>query len=612
MTHGSLPLEIHPHHTNIINPTKNNNPSFYANITTIMKKPQLLPQFVIPAIFAVITAHAAGELITIYEDDFSGTPGASLKGTNPDIRPAAETWQFNNATALDGFTADGTVVNTGGGVDGQISALLPFSPVAGKIYRLTASVAATESTSWIGLGFADTLTTADNTSGLFAFSSLQGISWILAAGPGSSGNQFFAGPQNTNLVLGTFTSGVQNYEIVLDTGGSQWKTSFFRGGIQQGETFTYPVNPTIAGVGFTKNEGVGGTVDNFKLTAEDAVVIPEPPWVTVYEDDFNGDAAASLNGSAPDVRPNEETWSFQNSTALDGFKADGTAVATDGGALGQVAALLPFTPEPGRRYRLTGTMNATATGQWLALGFADRLTTADGESGLFAFSPLNGIAWAFQAGPGAHGSQAFAGPDITDVIFNNFNIGESTWLIELNTSAEQWTVNFFRGGVQRGTTHTYLSNPTILGVGFSKGHLVPGYIDNFKLEYQDIGVVLSGFKGWAADNGIEGEPFDEDFDLDGTSNGMEYALGMLPAVPDVIDPAPLVVTGNTLTVTYLKGADAAADEKIRYAIEVSSDLGDDDPWQEIVATYEDISEITYEMPQSSTPSFARLKVVQNQ
>jgi hypothetical protein len=577
-----------------------------------MKTNQLLSRFAIPAMLALIPPHATAGLTTIYEDDFSGPAGTSLKGTSPDVRPAAETWQFNNATALDGFNADGTVVPIGGALDGRISALLPFSPVSGKIYRLTASMAATESTSWVGLGFSDRLTTADNTSGLFAFSSLQGISWVLAAGPGSSGNQYFAGPQNNNLVNNTFTSGVQEYLIVLDTSGAQWKTSFFRGGVQRGTTFTYPINPTIAGIGFTKNEGVGGTIDNFKLTAEDVVVIPEPVWVTVYEDDFNGAAATSLNGSAPDIRPNEETWSFQNSTALDGFLADGTAVATGEGALGQVAALLPFTPEPGRRYRLTGTMNATASDQWIALGFADRLTTADGQSGLFAFSPLNGIAWAFQAGPGAHSSAAIAGPDLQDVVFNNFNIGEATWIIELNTSAEQWTVNFFRGGVQRGTTHTYLSNPTILGVGYSKGHDVPGYIDNFKLEYQDIGVVLSGFEAWAAENGIEGEAFNDDFDLDGSSNGMEYALGMKPAVPDVINPAPLVVTGNTLTVTYLKGADAAADEKIRYAIEVSSDLGGNDPWQEIVPTYEDISEISYEIPQNAARRFARLKVVQSQ
>lgn len=578
-----------------------------------MTKNLILAVFATPAILALSSPQTAAQVTTIYEDDFSGTPGTTLRGTSPDIRPAAETWQFNHASSVDSYKADGVVEATAvGRGDGDVSALLPFAPVTGKIYRLTATMASTASSSWMGFGFADKLTTDPGTSGLFAFSSLQGISWLLAAGPGSSGNQYFAGPQNTNLVDNTFTSGAQDYEIVLDTSGSQWKTSFYRGGVQRGTTFTYPFNPTILGAGFSKNDGAGGTIDNFKLTAEDAEVIPEPPWVTIYEDDFSGDAGTSLSGATPDVRPGTETWSFQNSTALVGFEADGTAVATGQGVLGQVAALLPFTPEPGRRYRLTGTMNATASGQWIALGFADRLTTANGQSGLFAFSPLNGIAWALQAGPGAHASQAFAGPDITDVIFNNFNIGEATWIIELNTSAEQWTVNFFRGGVQRGTTHTYLSNPTILGVGYSKGHDVPGYIDNFKLEYQDIGVVLSGFELWASENGIEDQPFDGDSDDDGISNGMEYALGMDPAVPGVIVPDPFVVDGDTFTLSFEKGADAAADEEIRYAIEVSSDLGVDDPWQEVTPTYEDISEISHEIPISGTRQFARLKVERTQ
>lgn len=497
-----------------------------------MNTTHILSGFAIPALLALASPHASAEWSTIYQDDFSGLADTSLRGASPDVRPTTETWQFNNATALDGFMANGMAVNTGGGVNGQISALLPLVPQAGKRYRLSGTMEVTESNSWMAIGFADRLTTTDGTSGLFAFSSLQGIAWALSTGPGSDFIQCFAGPQNSNIVATLFTSGSKNYEIILETGGVKWTVTYFIDGQKSGETFTYPVsNPNIAGVGFSKNDGVGGSISNFKVEVEDTEIEPEPVWVTIYEDDFNGAAETSLRDSAPDIRPGEEAWSFQNSTALDGFMADGTAVATGGGVLGQVAALLPFTPERGRLYRLTGTMNATATGQWISLGFADRLTTADGQSGLFAFSPLNGIAWALQAGPGAHASAAFAGPDVTDQIFNNFNIGESTWVIELNTSAAQWTVNFFRGGVQRGSTYTYDSNPTIQGVGFSKGHDVPGYVDNFKLEYQDIGIVLSGFEAWAFDNGIEDQPFDGDFDDDGISNGMEYALGMDPAVP---------------------------------------------------------------------------------
>jgi autotransporter-associated beta strand protein len=145
--------------------------------------------------------------------------------------------------------------------------------------------------------------------------------------------------------------------------------------------------------------------------------------------------------------------------------------------------------------------------------------------------------------------------------------------------------------------------------------------NDFILDYDDpayggkavtLTVPASGdnYATWATDNGISGEPFDEDFDNDGVSNGVEYALGLNPTVSSV--PAGVVSNGG-LTITYVKGADAKANGDVTWSIETSTDLGVTDDWTVnttlVTETVDQIS-ITFA---SGTPvrNFARLKVVKN-
>jgi hypothetical protein len=223
------------------------------------------------------SVHASAAVSTIYEDNFNGSSGTTLSGQAPSVRPGTETWSFNSLTSFTtGFQADGTA-SAGGdtAANGRVAALLPFTPAAGNTYTLSATISATTASGqWMALGFADKLTGA---SGLFAFGNVNGVSWMLKGDAGSSALQGFAGPATGGgTIVNTFAGNPVNLQIILDTTGSQWKTSMFNNAVQLGSTFTYATNPTILAVGFSKHESVGGSIDNFKLQVEP---IPEPSSV---------------------------------------------------------------------------------------------------------------------------------------------------------------------------------------------------------------------------------------------------------------------------------------------------------------------------------------------
>lgn len=116
-----------------------------------------------------------------------------------------------------------------------------------------------------------------------------------------------------------------------------------------------------------------------------------------------------------------------------------------------------------------------------------------------------------------------------------------------------------------------------------------------------------GYATWANANGIPGQPFGDDFDKDGISNGVEYALGKNPTVSS---QPPGVLLGDTITFT--KGGDAITNGDVSWVIETSTTL----------ATGSWTAEVT-QPPGNATPTiayaftlgtpvkkFARLKVVQ--
>ncbi len=117
----------------------------------------------------------------------------------------------------------------------------------------------------------------------------------------------------------------------------------------------------------------------------------------------------------------------------------------------------------------------------------------------------------------------------------------------------------------------------------------------------------SGYSTWATANGISGEPASGDFDHDGLSNLIEYALGLNPTVSS---QPPGTFVGGVLHFT--KGAEAIANNDVIFEIEESTDLGIADPWTTVVSEgiSDDTPDISYTLPTGLQREFARLKITQ--
>jgi autotransporter-associated beta strand protein len=124
-----------------------------------------------------------------------------------------------------------------------------------------------------------------------------------------------------------------------------------------------------------------------------------------------------------------------------------------------------------------------------------------------------------------------------------------------------------------------------------------------------LNAVSSGsYSTWATDNGISGEPASGDFENDGISNLVEYALGTNPTVST--QPAG-VLAGNVITFT--KGADAIANGDVSWVIETSETLENGSWTAQVTQAAGNASPtISYTLtPGSPAKNFARLKATQN-
>ena len=221
--------------------------------------------FLFASAFLVLSQAVTSAATIIYSDDFSGLVATELRGTAPDV--GGGTW-----LGTSNFKANGGVT-TGAG-----SITLPFSPVAGNVYTLSADLSFTSNdASWIGLGFADASATWTGTPALgngnrFTGAVITGYSWMISAPTvGQTGFRGNAGNNAVTEIPGAevLSSNVA-LTITLDTTGANWETSFFVNSVLLGTTTATGSQP-IDSVGFSVFSGALGSVDNFQLTS-----IPEP------------------------------------------------------------------------------------------------------------------------------------------------------------------------------------------------------------------------------------------------------------------------------------------------------------------------------------------------
>jgi fibronectin-binding autotransporter adhesin len=224
---------------------------------------------------------SASAQTTIFEQVFTGGVNAALNGTA--VSTGAGTW-----TATPNYFSDGNVTSGSG------AAVLPFTPVQGTIYTLSATIALVNNdANWIGLGFANAadgwLGSSPALSGGNRFAgagSIPGYSWMITAP--TTGQSCFRGPAaGATIVVETGSdvlSGTVNLKIVLDASGLNWTTTFYVDNAVLA-TANYTGSAPIDAVGFTSTTGASGTVANFLLTEEVAATSSFKSW--------RGDGAAN-------------------------------------------------------------------------------------------------------------------------------------------------------------------------------------------------------------------------------------------------------------------------------------------------------------------------------
>jgi autotransporter-associated beta strand protein len=108
------------------------------------------------------------------------------------------------------------------------------------------------------------------------------------------------------------------------------------------------------------------------------------------------------------------------------------------------------------------------------------------------------------------------------------------------------------------------------------------------------------YAAWAIANGLAGQAASDDFDKDGISNLVEYALGLNPTASN---GAPGTFSGGILS--FSKGPEASANGDVIYQIEQSDHLTG---WSPVTPTVNDDDTISFALSLGETRKFLRLKI----
>ncbi len=205
----------------------------------------------------------------IYSNAFNGG-AVNINGTALTyINPSAASYGGRLTATFDVLTnsvPNGYYAYQNGTLGAKLnSVLLPFTPVSGYVYTLSATLTfkVTPPTGgWGGVGFATHLPASN--SGLvdprLGSSSVGGNPWALlnmyANGGGAVLNADGANKgQMTNLMTALNTAYTIN--IVLDTTAAHWSAALYINGTVVG-SYTYTANPSIASIGYTQTTTTAG------------------------------------------------------------------------------------------------------------------------------------------------------------------------------------------------------------------------------------------------------------------------------------------------------------------------------------------------------------------
>lgn len=173
----------------------------------------------------------------------------------------------------------------------------------------------------------------------------------------------------------------------------------------------------------------------------------------------------------------------------------------------------------------------------------------------------------------------------------------STSYVDVTTIVRNWRAGSANYGVNVKPETTDGWQPFMPGV--ANNSQLSGAIP--MLRVQTAIITPSLFDSWAAANGIPGSNFNEDQDRDGIIALVEYALGLNP-----LAASTLPVLAPDFSLTFPKGAAAAADPAVVYGIETSDNLVD---WAPAASVVNGPTAISAQLPNNGNKLFGRLTVL---
>jgi len=202
----------------------------------------------------------------------------------------------------------------------------------------------------------------------------------------------------------------------------------------------------------------------------------------IYSNSFNA-SAVDINGTAPtyaiDFAGGSSGASWDVVSNAPGASPGYSAYQNGTVGLGGNTVLLPFTPQFGYVYTLSGSVTFTADpGNWLSMGFGANLpvpNTVGSTGDRFNDPGVNGNPWSlFRPGTGNGGVQlywsrtALVGSQVLiPTTFPNTN----TISIVLDTSGLKWVISEYVNGTLVTANFTYGGNPTINSIGYCQTKL---------------------------------------------------------------------------------------------------------------------------------------------
>lgn len=192
----------------------------------------------------------------------------------------------------------------------------------------------------------------------------------------------------------------------------------------------------------------------------------------IYQHSFSGANNVNLLGTAPDISNNPDLTLWSGSTPA--FDADGSVDAGEGNR----GAWLPFEPQAGKVYQLSGSIDYTGPGDWITLGWAEGNpnanfnTTAANAYGTVLVTGANGQRFdGVILGGGVGGLTMSTGVNEIDIILDASDANAANWTMQYSINGSSV------GGPNTAAAGSYAN---INYVGFSTQN-AGGVIDDFSL-----------------------------------------------------------------------------------------------------------------------------------